>query len=99
MILIAFSCSLFPQAAERAVNFAPTSIENEYLFPKKLLESELSKSYPEDFTNILVAFIRADQHPEWHKEEWQQLWKDVKDSGAQNLNKLKGELARKKIKI
>jgi hypothetical protein len=97
--LLPFSYSLFPQAAERAINFAPTSIESEYLFPKKLLESRLSKSYPEDFTNILVAFIRADQHPEWHEEEWQQLWNDVKDSGAQNLNKLKDELARHKIKI
>lgn len=97
--LLPFSYSLFPQAAERAVNFAPTSIESEYLFLKKLLESELSKSYPEDFTNILILFIRADQHPEWHEEEWQQLWKDVKDSGAQNLNKLKDELARKKIRI
>ena len=97
--LLPFSYSLFPQAAERAFNFAPASIENEYLFPKKLLESELSKSYPEDFTNILVAFIRADQHPEWHENEWQQLWNEVKDSGAQNLNKLKDELARRKIGI
>ena len=97
--LLPFSYSVFPQAAERAVNFAPASIENEYLFPKKLLESRLSKSYPEDFTNILVAFIRADQHPEWHEEKWQQLWNDVKDSGAQNLNKLKDELARKKVRI
>jgi hypothetical protein len=97
--LLPFSYSLFPQAAERAVNFAPASIENEYLFPKKLLGSELSKSYPEDFTNILVAFIRVDQHPEWREEEWQQLWNEVKDSGAQNLKKLKDELARRKIGI
>jgi hypothetical protein len=96
--LVPFSYSLFPQAAERAINFAPKSIENEYLFPQKLLESELSKNYPEDFTNILVAFIRADQHPEWHEKEWKQLWNEVKDSGTRNLNKLKDELA-KKIKI
>jgi len=97
--LLPFSYSLFPQAAERAVNFAPTSIESEYLFPKKLLESGLSKTHPEDFTNLLITFITADQHPEWHEEEWQQLWNDVKDSGARNLNKLKDELARHKIKI
>ncbi len=97
--LLPFSRSLFPQAAERAIKFPPISIEDVHIFPRKLVESGLSKRYPEEFTNFLIAFIKVDRYPNWHDEEWQQLWKDVKDSGAQNLNKLEDELARKKIKI
>ncbi len=97
--LLPFSYSLFPIAAERAINFAPTSIENTHLFPNRLMESELSKNYPEEFTNFLIAFIKADQYPHWHEEEWQQLWNKLKDSRTKNLNKLEDELARKKIKI
>ena len=97
--LVPFSYSLFPQAAERAIHFAPTSIENVHLLPKRLVESELSKKYPEEFTSFLIAFIKSDQHPNWYIKEWQQLWKEVKDCKARHLSKLRDEMARNNIKI
>lgn len=97
--LLPFSHSLFPQAAQMAIDLAPSSIEDVYLFPKNLIESGLSKRYPEEFTNLFLAFIKADLHPDWHDEEWQQLWKDIKDCKARNLDKLKDELTKRNIKI
>jgi len=97
--LIPFSFDLFPQATQRAINLAPSVIEDPHLFPQRLTASGLSKSYPEEFTNFLFAFAKADQHPYWHEEEWQKLWDSVKDSATRNLSNLKDELARKKMEI
>lgn len=97
--LLPFSYGFFREAAKKAVDLAPAAIEDTHLFPQRLAESGLSKNYPEEFTDLLVAFIVADTHPYWHAEEWQLLWDGVKDSSAHNLSRLKDELARKKILI
>jgi hypothetical protein len=65
----------------------------------KMCPRKPEEKHPQDFTNILVAFIKAGQHPAWHEEEWQWLWNEVKDSGTKNLDKLRDELARGKISV
>jgi len=97
--LLPFSYDIFPKAAQKAINFAPAKIDHVNLFPKQLAETNLGASYPEEFTNFLIAFMKADPNPLWHKEEWEQLWDSIKMSGAKNLQKLKDELARKQLEF
>ena len=93
--LIPYSYQLFTKAVKKAVNFAPSGLDDVYLFHDELLKTDFSVLYPEEFASLLLAFIQVDQNPRWHKDEWEKLWNSVKNSGAKRLGKLKDELARK----
>ena len=92
--LIPYSYQVFTKAVKRAVNLAPSGLDRVYSFLEELLKTDFSAIYPEAFTNLLLAFIKAEQNPRWHKNEWEKLWDSVKNSGAKRLGKLKDELAR-----
>lgn len=95
--LLPYSFKIFPEAVKRAVELPPEIIEEVYLFPQRLADSDLPTNYPEEFTELLIAYIKADLNPEWHQEEWQKLWDGVKNSGVHNLSKLKEDLLKKRL--
>ena len=92
--LIPYSHAFFPEAKKRAIHWVPDKIEQIALFPKKIAESNLGERFPEDFIEFLIAFIRADRHPDWHNEDWVAIWDNVKTKKVTKLEELKNELAR-----
>jgi hypothetical protein len=67
------------------------------MFTEEILKNDYSISYPEEFTNFLLALLQADQNPEWTNDRWEKLWVSIKDSGTKKVGKLRDELARKKL--
>jgi hypothetical protein len=95
--LLPLSYEAFPKAAKRAIHLAPSRLDQVYAFPERLLKTNFSTLYPEEFSNLLLVFIQADQNPLWHKDVWEKLWDSVKNSGTKKLTRLRDELARKKV--
>jgi hypothetical protein len=95
--LLPYSYAVFPKAEKKSIKYAPIKLEQVALFPKRIAESNLSNRFPDDFVDFLIAFIKADQNPHYHKDDWQQIWENVRHKGRKNLEELKNELARKGV--
>lgn len=95
--LLPLSHEAFPKAVKRAIRLAPSRLDQVYRFPERLLKTNFSTLYPEEFSNLLLVFIQVDQNPLWHNDVWEKLWDSVKNSGTKKLAKLRDELARKKV--
>ena len=94
-----YSHDVFPLAAKKALDYTPGVIKNEYLFARDLAKSDLESRYSKEFVDILIAFIKAIENPNWHHKQWEELWNKVKDSKAERLPELKDELAKNNIPI
>jgi hypothetical protein len=95
--LLPLSYEAFPKAAKRAIRLAPSQLNHVYRFPERLLKTNFSSLYPEEFSNLLFVFIQAIQNLLWDKDVWEKLWDSIKNSGTKKLAKLRDELARKKV--
>lgn len=96
--LVPLSFSSFPESYRRALQRRPSAIDNLGLFvPDAVNESTLR--YPNELSELLIAALECDPHPQWQEKDWRQSWHALKDTGARRLTDFENALARKGISL
>ena len=96
--LVPLSFSSFPESYRRALQRRPSTIDNLGQFvPDAVNESTLR--YPNELSELLIAALECDPHPQWQEQDWRQSWYALKDTGARRLTDFENALARKGISL
>lgn len=96
--LIPLSFASFPEACWRAHQRRPSTIDNLGLFVREAV-NDSTLSYPNELTELLIALLELDFHPQWQEEDWRASLKALRSTGARRLNDLENALARKGISL
>jgi hypothetical protein len=96
--LAPFLFTYFPDACGRATQRRPSIIDHLGLFVRDAV-NESTLRYPDDLTELLIAVLECDPHPQWEEEDWREGWHALKNSGAKRLTDLENALAKKGVLI
>lgn len=95
--LIPYSGNAFDEIVGLALITLPEQIQHVNLFLKRLAKSGLERVDEERFIGLLTGVLKADQHPEWHRDDWAALWRLVERSAQEEKTVLMEEFARKNM--
>jgi hypothetical protein len=96
--LTPFLFAYFPDACGRATQRQPSTIDHLGLFVRDAV-NESTLRYPDDLTELLIAVLECDPHPQWQEDDWREAWHALKNSGAKRLTDLENALAKKEIPL
>jgi hypothetical protein len=96
--LTPFLFTYFSHACDRATQRRPSTIDHLGLFVRDAV-NESTLRYPDDLTELLIAALECDPHPQWQEEDWRESWHALKKSGAKRLTDLENVLAKKGISL
>ena len=96
--LVPFSFESFPEASRRAIQRRPSKIDSLGLFVRQAVNDSTLR-YPDELTELLIAGLECDPHPEWQDDEWRSNWHALKNTGAKRLIEFKNALAKKGISL
>ena len=86
----------FPQAARKAVELRPSSIQFPHLFVRELNRPAMLGN-PNELVEVLVALLEADGRAEWEGNEWRRLWEGIRERAPSRLEDLRNMLARRNV--
>jgi len=96
--LVPLSFASFPEARRRAVERRPSTVDHLGLLVRDAV-NESTLRYPDDLTELLIAVLECDPHPQWQDKDWREGWHVLKNSGAKRLTDLENALAKKGVPL
>jgi hypothetical protein len=94
--LVPHSFKSFPEACLKAIQRRPSTIAHLGLFVRDAV-NDSTLGYPNELTELLIAVLECDPHPQWQDKDWREGWHALKNSGAKRLTDLENALAKKGI--
>ncbi len=96
--LVPFSGSAFPEAARRAIKYAPRGIEHPWQLLNNLSNSNVL-TYRDEVAALLVKVLEVSGNPQWDDDEWKKLWLKLGHLPKDQQDKLRNALAEKGIEV
>jgi hypothetical protein len=96
--LVPYSFAIFREASQRAIMRRPSTIDYLGLFVRDAVNGSTLR-YPDELTELLIAALECDPHPQWQEKDWRQSWYALKDTSTKRLTDLENALAKKGISL
>lgn len=96
--LVPLAFTAFQEASRRAIQSRPVKPQDVGLFVRDAV-NDATLRYPNELTELLIAFLDFDPSPHWHEADWSKIWPRLKNTGANRLVDLENSLARRGISL